>query len=154
MTTDWWLVLTWKSLGIQNMCAVLTSVALSTNLKYCRLWHILKGVFVGIQVCFCTNPLWLVKTRLQLQTPNQIRPYTGFHGLLHPRSNLSTSFSLCFHLTLSTLGLLLSILISYKNCTFISAILWFYSCVSSFCLLRFYCNFALFCMCMHIQFSD
>ncbi|XP_009604862.1 folate transporter 1, chloroplastic isoform X1 [Nicotiana tabacum] len=41
--------------------------------------HLASAAEAGALVSLCTNPLWLVKTRLQLQTPNQIRPYTGFH---------------------------------------------------------------------------
>ncbi|KAG5623429.1 hypothetical protein H5410_008647 [Solanum commersonii] len=44
--------------------------------------HLASAAEAGALVCVCTNPLWLVKTRLQLQTPNQIRPYTGFHDAL------------------------------------------------------------------------
>ncbi|KAM3363735.1 folate transporter 1, chloroplastic isoform X1 [Capsicum galapagoense] len=44
--------------------------------------HLASAAEAGALVCFCTNPIWLVKTRLQLQTPNQIRPYTGFHDAL------------------------------------------------------------------------
>ncbi|XP_055804608.1 folate transporter 1, chloroplastic-like isoform X3 [Solanum dulcamara] len=44
--------------------------------------HLASAAEAGALVCFCTNPLWLVKTRLQLQTPNQIHPYTGFHDAL------------------------------------------------------------------------
>ena len=34
------------------------------------------------QVCFCTNPVWLVKTRMQLQSPlHQAQPYSGLYGL-------------------------------------------------------------------------
>ncbi|XP_026453442.1 folate transporter 1, chloroplastic-like isoform X4 [Papaver somniferum] len=37
----------------------------------------------GGLVCLCTNPIWLVKTRLQLQTPlHQTRPYSGFYDAL------------------------------------------------------------------------
>lgn len=46
------------------------------KLLYCN------NTLVVLQVCLCTNPIWLVKTRLQLQTPQQhTQPYSGFHGL-------------------------------------------------------------------------
>ncbi|KAL0290199.1 UNVERIFIED_CONTAM: Folate transporter 1, chloroplastic, partial [Sesamum radiatum] len=41
--------------------------------------HLASAAEAGGLVCFCTNPIWLVKTRLQLQTPQQARPYSGFH---------------------------------------------------------------------------
>ncbi|KAI3451004.1 hypothetical protein Pfo_007669 [Paulownia fortunei] len=41
--------------------------------------HLASAAEAGGLVCFCTNPIWLVKTRLQLQTPHQARPYSGFH---------------------------------------------------------------------------
>ncbi|KAF5960972.1 hypothetical protein HYC85_002181 [Camellia sinensis] len=42
--------------------------------------HLASAAEAGALVCCCTNPLWLVKTRLQLQTPlHQAHPYTGFH---------------------------------------------------------------------------
>ncbi|KAM3363076.1 folate transporter 1, chloroplastic isoform X1 [Capsicum galapagoense] len=44
--------------------------------------HLASAAEAGALVSFCTNPIWLVKTRLQLQTPNQIRPYNGFHDAL------------------------------------------------------------------------
>ncbi|CAH9105709.1 unnamed protein product [Cuscuta europaea] len=45
--------------------------------------HLASASEAGALVCFCTNPLWLVKTRLQLQTPqHHIRPYSGFHDAL------------------------------------------------------------------------
>ncbi|XP_050935825.1 regulatory-associated protein of TOR 1-like [Cucumis melo] len=35
-----------------------------------------------VKVCFCTNPVWLVKTRMQLQSPlHQAQPYSGLYGL-------------------------------------------------------------------------
>ncbi|GFY80344.1 folate transporter 1 [Actinidia rufa] len=46
--------------------------------------HLASAAEAGALVCFCTNPLWLVKTRLQLQTPlHQTRPYSGLYGLLY-----------------------------------------------------------------------
>lgn len=40
--------------------------------------HLASAAEAGALVCFCTNPLWLVKTRMQLQTPlHPTRPYTG-----------------------------------------------------------------------------
>ncbi|KAL3844717.1 hypothetical protein ACJIZ3_002120 [Penstemon smallii] len=44
--------------------------------------HLASAAEAGGLVCFCTNPVWLVKTRLQLQTPQQARPYSGFHDAL------------------------------------------------------------------------
>ncbi|KAH6791484.1 folate transporter 1 [Perilla frutescens var. frutescens] len=41
--------------------------------------HLASAAEAGALVCCCTNPIWLVKTRLQLQTPQQVRPYSGFH---------------------------------------------------------------------------
>ncbi|GER49019.1 folate carrier protein [Striga asiatica] len=42
--------------------------------------HLASAAEAGGLVCLCTNPIWLVKTRLQLQTPQQARTYSGFHG--------------------------------------------------------------------------
>nr|GMC46582.1 folate transporter 1, chloroplastic isoform X1 [Ipomoea batatas] len=45
--------------------------------------HLASAAEAGALVCICTNPIWLVKTRLQLQSPlHQIRPYSGFHDAL------------------------------------------------------------------------
>ncbi|KAM2099773.1 hypothetical protein ACFX1T_027007 [Malus domestica] len=45
--------------------------------------HLASAAEAGALVSLCTNPIWLVKTRLQLQTPlHQTRPYSGFYGLL------------------------------------------------------------------------
>lgn len=45
--------------------------------------HLASAAEAGALVCFCTNPVWLVKTRLQLQTPlKQTRSYSGLYGLL------------------------------------------------------------------------
>ncbi|KAH7852550.1 hypothetical protein Vadar_026196 [Vaccinium darrowii] len=42
--------------------------------------HLASAAEAGALVCFCTNPLWLVKTRLQLQTPlHQNQPYSGLY---------------------------------------------------------------------------
>lgn len=43
--------------------------------------HLASAAEAGALVSLCTNPIWLVKTRLQLQTPlHQAQPYSGFHG--------------------------------------------------------------------------
>lgn len=45
--------------------------------------HLASAAEAGALVCLCTNPIWLVKTRLQLQTPlHQTQPYSGLYGLL------------------------------------------------------------------------
>ncbi|KAL5705591.1 Folate transporter 1 [Ranunculus cassubicifolius] len=45
--------------------------------------HLLSAAEAGALVSLFTNPVWLVKTRLQLQTPlHQSRPYSGFNGLI------------------------------------------------------------------------
>ncbi|KVI02882.1 Mitochondrial carrier domain-containing protein [Cynara cardunculus var. scolymus] len=45
--------------------------------------HLASAAEAGGLVCVLTNPVWLVKTRLQLQTPqHQTRPYSGFHDAL------------------------------------------------------------------------
>lgn len=42
----------------------------------------IKFLFSFLQVSLCTNPVWLIKTRLQLQNPlHHTRPYSGFYGL-------------------------------------------------------------------------
>ncbi|XP_044469156.1 folate transporter 1, chloroplastic isoform X3 [Mangifera indica] len=45
--------------------------------------HLASAAEAGALVCLCTNPVWLVKTRLQLQTPlHQTRPYSGLYDAL------------------------------------------------------------------------
>ncbi|XP_058106020.1 folate transporter 1, chloroplastic isoform X5 [Magnolia sinica] len=45
--------------------------------------HLLSAAEAGALVCLFTNPIWLIKTRLQLQTPHhQNRPYSGFSDAL------------------------------------------------------------------------
>lgn len=45
--------------------------------------HLASAAEAGALVSLCTNPIWLVKTRLQLQTPlHQAQPYSGFHDAL------------------------------------------------------------------------
>uniref|UniRef100_A0A0R0G0R7 Folate transporter 1, chloroplastic n=1 Tax=Glycine max TaxID=3847 RepID=A0A0R0G0R7_SOYBN len=42
--------------------------------------HLASAAEAGALVSFFTNPVWLVKTRLQLQTPlHQTRPYSGVY---------------------------------------------------------------------------
>ncbi|KAL6274016.1 hypothetical protein ACE6H2_024708 [Prunus campanulata] len=45
--------------------------------------HLASAAEAGALVSLCTNPIWLVKTRLQLQTPlHQTQPYSGFYDAL------------------------------------------------------------------------
>ncbi|XP_054824090.1 folate transporter 1, chloroplastic isoform X2 [Prosopis cineraria] len=43
-------------------------------------YHLASAAEAGTLVCLCTNPVWLVKTRMQLQTPlHQTQPYNGIY---------------------------------------------------------------------------
>ncbi|XP_022775365.1 folate transporter 1, chloroplastic isoform X3 [Durio zibethinus] len=45
--------------------------------------HLASAAEAGALVSLCTNPIWLIKTRLQLQTPiHQSRPYSGVYDAL------------------------------------------------------------------------
>ncbi|KAK8619131.1 hypothetical protein V6N13_133098 [Hibiscus sabdariffa] len=45
--------------------------------------HLASAAEAGALVSLCTNPIWLIKTRLQLQNPlNQNRPYAGIYDAL------------------------------------------------------------------------
>ncbi|KAL6222343.1 hypothetical protein ACLB2K_005735 [Fragaria x ananassa] len=45
--------------------------------------HLASAAEAGALVSLCTNPIWLVKTRMQLQTPlHQTQPYSGFYDAL------------------------------------------------------------------------
>ncbi|KAK9285316.1 hypothetical protein L1049_024507 [Liquidambar formosana] len=45
--------------------------------------HLASAAEAGALVGLCTNPIWLVKTRLQLQTPlHQTQPYSGLYDAL------------------------------------------------------------------------
>ncbi|KAL7613640.1 folate transporter 1, chloroplastic [Lactuca sativa] len=44
--------------------------------------HLASAAEAGGLVCLFTNPIWLVKTRLQLQTPQNTRAYTGLADAL------------------------------------------------------------------------
>ncbi|KAK3433819.1 hypothetical protein EUGRSUZ_D01095 [Eucalyptus grandis] len=42
--------------------------------------HLASAAEAGALVSLCTNPVWLIKTRLQLQNPlHQTQPYSGFY---------------------------------------------------------------------------
>ncbi|CAL9773963.1 unnamed protein product [Musa acuminata subsp. burmannicoides] len=46
-------------------------------------YHLLSAAEAGVLVSLFTNPIWLVKTRMQLQTPHQdYRPYSGLYDAL------------------------------------------------------------------------
>ncbi|KAK4262131.1 hypothetical protein QN277_027724 [Acacia crassicarpa] len=43
-------------------------------------YHLASAAEAGTLVCLCTNPVWLIKTRMQLQTPqHQAPPYNGIY---------------------------------------------------------------------------
>ncbi|XVF59698.1 hypothetical protein PTKIN_Ptkin07bG0297000 [Pterospermum kingtungense] len=45
--------------------------------------HLASAAEAGALVSLCTNPIWLIKTRLQLQNPlHQTRPYSGIYDAL------------------------------------------------------------------------
>jgi solute carrier family 25 folate transporter 32 len=48
--------------------------------------HMLAAAFAGVLTCFLTNPIWLIKTRMQLQADSHVlnplrRPYRGMIGM-------------------------------------------------------------------------
>ncbi|GMI68169.1 folate transporter 1 [Hibiscus trionum] len=46
-------------------------------------FHLAAAAEAGALVSLCTNPIWLIKTRLQLQSPfHQSRPYSGIYDAL------------------------------------------------------------------------
>ncbi|KAK4765491.1 hypothetical protein SAY86_026581 [Trapa natans] len=46
-------------------------------------FHLLSAAEAGILVSLCTNPIWLIKTRMQLQNPlTQSKSYLGVHDAL------------------------------------------------------------------------
>ncbi|CAN1344359.1 Folate transporter 1, chloroplastic [Linum perenne] len=52
------------------------------NQSLSPLYHLASAAEAGGLVCLCTNPIWLVKTRLQLQTNrHQSRPYSGLYAM-------------------------------------------------------------------------
>ncbi|KAG9145261.1 hypothetical protein Leryth_008206 [Lithospermum erythrorhizon] len=56
---------------------------LKSREKLSPVHHLAAAAEAGGLVCFCTNPIWLVKTRLQLQTPHyRTHPYSGFHDAI------------------------------------------------------------------------
>lgn len=45
--------------------------------------HLASAAEAGALVSLCTNPIWVIKTRLQLETPlHQTRPYSGLYDAL------------------------------------------------------------------------
>ncbi|KAF6144139.1 hypothetical protein GIB67_004812 [Kingdonia uniflora] len=59
--------------------------------KLTPIFHLVSAAEAGGLVCLMTNPIWLVKTRLQLQTPlTQARPYSGVYECL-PLYNISAN---------------------------------------------------------------
>ncbi|GMJ08778.1 folate transporter 1 [Hibiscus trionum] len=45
--------------------------------------HLASAAEAGALVSLCTNPIWLIKTRMQLQNPlNQNRPYAGIYDAI------------------------------------------------------------------------
>ncbi|KAK4772383.1 hypothetical protein SAY86_014158 [Trapa natans] len=45
--------------------------------------HLVSAAEAGILVSLCTNPIWLIKTRMQLQNPlTQSKPYSGVYDAL------------------------------------------------------------------------
>uniref|UniRef100_A0A453HBL4 Mitochondrial folate transporter/carrier n=1 Tax=Aegilops tauschii subsp. strangulata TaxID=200361 RepID=A0A453HBL4_AEGTS len=44
--------------------------------------HLASAAEAGALVCLFTNPIWLVKTRMQLQTPGHTSSYSGFSDAL------------------------------------------------------------------------
>lgn len=65
---------------------ILSIIQISKLYFYCsyRLadFYYMTNTLLALQVSLFTNPIWLVKTRLQLQTPyHGYRTYSGFSGM-------------------------------------------------------------------------
>ncbi|KAL1183648.1 hypothetical protein V6Z11_A02G196900 [Gossypium hirsutum] len=60
--------------------------------KLSPILHLASAAEAGALVSICTNPIWLIRTRLELQSPlDQSQPYSGVYGLC---------FSSCINLTM------------------------------------------------------
>lgn len=64
--------------------------------------HLGAGYVAGAMMVLATNPVWMIKTRMQLQDRNAkasgVRPYSGLIGVSHfrhtrPTSNIARGYS-------------------------------------------------------------